>query len=169
MAQSKKKTRQQLSVICVSVSILALGASVTVFGHRDFRTGFACLGLATLSAVVLLGFTLPTRCRVITTRHEPCRNEAYGLVFGCSGAPGHKSAKFFARLGWRPDALRTNVPGGHESSAYKYAAAAPSQSSEAQSIMVIVSSSMGVCGFWFGFISTVAAVAAVVVGIMGLR
>jgi hypothetical protein len=54
--------------------------------------------LGVLPLALLLGFTLPVQCRVMTTRGTAYGNEAYGLLFGCNKAAGHWFNKFKARL-----------------------------------------------------------------------
>jgi hypothetical protein len=49
--------------------------------------------------VLVLGFTLPVRCRAKTTRQKACGNWAYGFLFGCTKTPGHSTDKFFVQLG----------------------------------------------------------------------
>jgi hypothetical protein len=63
----------------------------------DILTGAELIGWALLSLAVLLGFTWPTRCRVETSRHTACRNDAFGFLFGCRGY-GHWKEKFLIRI-----------------------------------------------------------------------
>lgn len=167
MSRSKRKTRRQLSLAFFSILAAAAALSVIQFGQSHLKDGFGLLGLAALSAAVLLGFTLPTRCRVITDKGRPCTKEAGGFLFGCHSGD-HQLAKFFARVGWETERLRpVEHPRSAPSSRGRAMGVSPQQS-EPQTFLITVPSSMGVCGFWFGLISTLAAVAGVIVGVVGL-
>jgi hypothetical protein len=166
MSLSKKRTRLQLTQLLTGVLIVALTFSVTAFHYWHMEQGFALLGVAVLSISAILGFTLRTRCRVITAKGLPCRNEAYGFLFGCDKAPGHRWMKFSARLGREQENLRRDGLPDLESVSTSFAM--PGHQPEMQTVLIAVGGGMGVCGFWFGLISTLAAVAAVVVGVVGL-
>jgi hypothetical protein len=166
MSLSKKQKRHRLTQVLTGVLILALTSSVTAFHYWHMEQGFALLGAAVLSLSAILGFTLRTRCRVITVLGLPCRNEAYGFLFGCDKTPAHKWMKFSARLGREPENLRSGASPQSEAAITSFAMSSPQ--SEMQTVLITVASGMGVCGFWFGLISTLAAVAAVVVGVLSL-
>jgi hypothetical protein len=165
MPQSKRKTRRQLSLAFFGIFAFAASLSVVQFGHSHLKDGFGLLGLAALAVAVLFGFTLPTRCRVITDKGHPCTKEAGGFLFGCTSGD-HQLAKFFARVGWETERLRPSAS-TPKASRGRVVGITPMQS-ESQTFHISVSSSMGICGFWFGFISTLAAVAGVIVGLVGL-
>jgi hypothetical protein len=178
MPQSKKKSRQQLTLLLTGIFFFTLASSAAVFDHGHLKQGFGLFGVAALSVAAMLGFTIRTRCRVITGKGSPCRNEAYGFLFGCDKAAGHKSTKLFARLGWESESIKSNSRtqnvegnltlnvGGSRSARH---AGASSAQQEVQRISVTVpNAGMGVCAFWFGLISTLAAVTGVIVSIMGL-
>jgi hypothetical protein len=150
---------------------------VAVFDHGHLKQGFGLLGFAALSVAAMLGFTLRARCRVITAKGSPCRNEAYGFLFGCDKAPGHKSTKLFARLGWERGSLKSSSLGQNVEGNLTLNVGPPSAKhmgtsntqQEYQHILVTVpNAGMGVCAFWFGLISTLAAVTGVIVSILGL-
>lgn len=166
MSQSKRKTRRQLSLVFFGIFAFAASLSVVQFGHSHLKDGFGWLGLAALAVAVLFGFTLPTSCRVITDKGHPCTKEAGGFLFGCTSSD-HQLAKFFARVGWETERIRPRASPQNGPSRGRVIGITPAQS-EFQTFHINVSSSMGVCGFWFGFISTLAAVAGVIVGLVGL-
>jgi hypothetical protein len=114
---------------------------------------------AFLPLALLLGFTLPVRCRVRTTRGTACGNDAYGLLFGCSNAAGHWIGKFRARLGIGKDISEQPPVGKRSEVAYQ---AAPSP----QTMRVTIEdSSLTRCGVWATLVSTVATIAGVIVTI----
>jgi hypothetical protein len=166
MAQSKRKTRRQLSVAFLSILVIAASLSVVQFGQSHLKDGFGLLGLAALAAAALLGFTIPTSCRIITDKGHPCTKEAGGFLFGCNSGD-HHLAKLFARLGWERERLRPDASHRSGPSRSRVIGVNPAQS-EPQTFQINVSSGMGVCGFWFGFITTLAAVAGVILSLVGL-
>jgi hypothetical protein len=167
MPQStKKKTRRQLSLAFFGISVVAAVLSADQFSQARLKDGFGLLGLAGLAAVALLGFTIPTRCRVITDKGHPCTKEVGGFLFGCNSGD-HHLAKFIARLGWQRERLKTDASLRNGPSRGRAVGVHPAQS-EPQAFLITVPNSMGVCGFWFSLISTLAAVAGVIVGLVGL-
>jgi hypothetical protein len=166
MPQSKRKTRRQLSLLFFGILAVAVGLAVIQFGHSHLKDGFGLLGLGALAAAVLLGFTIPTRCRVITEKGHPCTKEVGGYLFGCRSGD-HQVAKFLARMGWERERLGTGASPRAGSAPGRVVGVNATQS-DTQTLLITVPSGMSVCGFWFSLISTVAAVAGVVVGLMGL-
>jgi hypothetical protein len=154
--RSKRKSRRASSAVLM---VMACGfgvAAVAAFHAARLGRGFDFLGL-TLGAVgMAVAFTWPVSCRVLTVRGRECRNEAGGVLFGCH-APGHKLAKFRARIGLRqtqarpPAAARQPVPAAHSW-----------VPDEALPIVITVAGgAMGACAFWFGLITTATGVASV--------
>ena len=131
-----------VAVVKVRQDEFLLGAQLAVW---------ACLPLA-----LLLGFTLPVRCRVRTTRGTACGNSAYGLLFGCSNAAGHYWGKFRARLGVGKD-ISEQAPVGRQTAVMYQPAAGP------QTVkLTIEDSALTKCGSWATLISAVATVIGVV-------
>jgi hypothetical protein len=166
MRRSKRQRRQQLSVLLVIVLIIALAISVSAFDHQHWAEGFRAVGAAVFAATALLVFTIRTTCRVTTYRNRPCQNEAYGFLFGCSKAPGHWLAKFYARLGLQREAASSVTAPAPESSARRYGSARPGEPVPQRVVVTVNSGGLGVCGFWFGLVSTLAAVASVILAIL---
>lgn len=101
MAKRSRKQRMKALSWLLSVAVVALVAvGVVQIRHDDLLTGTELIGWALLTLAVLVGFTWPTRCRVETSRHTACRNDAYGFLFGCRGY-GHWKEKFLIRIRMR--------------------------------------------------------------------
>jgi hypothetical protein len=166
MRRSKKQRMQQLSMLLALVLIIALAVLISAFDHRHWADGFRALGAAVLAATALLAFTLRTACRVTTSRNRPCQNDAYGFLFGCGKVPGHRLAKFYARLGLQREAVRSVTPAGGSSTSYRGGSARSTQPDPRTVVVTVNSGGMGACGFWFSLVSTVAAVASVILGIL---
>jgi hypothetical protein len=127
------------------------------------RASFRPLAIAAYAAAVLLVFTLPVRCRVETTRRQACGQWAYGTLFGCGKVPGHRLAKFYARLGWQRAAVKAVAPSRRDSGDQR-------ASQYPQAITVTVAdSALAKCGFWVGVVGTAAGVVGVIIPIAGIR
>jgi len=141
-------------LVAATVAVLyAIGA----FRSDELRRGFDLSGDALFCLGIMLAFTLPVRCRVVTSKGGECKNEAYGVLFGCNRAGRHWSGKFAARLGPNRGSSRARpVPRQGAPTAHHLAP------EEALAIVVTVAGGgMGVCAFWFGLIGTAAGVASV--------
>jgi len=80
---SKRKLRRLWSFILIALACLAVLFAVAAFHSGSIGRAFDYLAAAGGSVAVVLAFTWPVRCRVITARGRECRNEAYGVLFGC--------------------------------------------------------------------------------------
>jgi hypothetical protein len=109
---------------------------------------------------LLLGFTLPVRCRVRTTRGTACGNDAYGLLFGCSKAAGHWFGKFRARLGIGKDISEQAPVGKRTAVMYQPAPSQPAMK------MTIEDSALTKCGSWATLVAAVATIVGVVATFM---
>jgi len=154
---SKRKLRRLWSFVLIVVACLAALATVAAFHSGSIGSGFDYLAAAASCVAVVLAFTWPVRCRVITARRRECRNEAYGVLFGCH-VRGHGFGKFFARLGLRREPERPKVV-----SRQQPAAASHWTPADALPIVITVAGGgAGICAFWFGLITTAAGVVSVV-------
>jgi len=95
-------------LFCLTVAGLVLVGAVQI-SQNDFLTGTELIGWASISLALLLGFIWPTRCRVETSQHAACKNDAYGFLFGCKGY-GHWKEKFLIRIGLRRGETRPVQP-----------------------------------------------------------
>ena len=88
MARSKRKNMQALSVLLFLVVACLVAVAVVNIKHHDILTGTQLIAWSFVPLTLLLVFLWPTRCRVIEARSKPCRNDAYGFLFGCNrGGP----------------------------------------------------------------------------------
>jgi hypothetical protein len=142
-----------MSGFVILLAFLAVLGAVHSFRSDELLTGaeFACAS-AGLSGLAI-AFTLPMRCRVVTTRGGECGNVAYGVLFGCTMAAGHWSGKFRARLGLPRHEPRRPPSVLHRGGTAGVAA-------EALPIVITVAGGAGgVCAFWFALIGTASGVA----------
>lgn len=140
----------------LALAVLGLVAAGAVkLKHDYFLAGTQLTGWALFPLALLLGFTLPVRCRVKTTRRKACGNYAYGFLFGCTMAAGHWRGKFLVRLHVRPDEAK---PVGHRqpTGSYTLMHQAPQQPQPVR--VTVENDGLGICGFWVGVVSAVAAV-----------
>jgi hypothetical protein len=174
---TRKQTMQRWTLVLVIAFVFFVALSVVQFGHEHLKDGFGLVGAAALAAAGLFGYTLPTKCCIITLRGRLCPNDAYGFLFGCHNASGHRLAKFFARLGWQTENLKSDWQREKLEGSLSLNMGPPPvehaedshTQQEVQHVLVTVpNAGMGVCAFWFGLISTLAAVAGVIVGLAGL-
>jgi hypothetical protein len=156
---SKRANRTAASVVLFLLAAGSVIVAATKVSQDEFLTGAQFVAWACLPLAVLLGFTLPVRCRVRTTRGTACGNAAYGLLFGCSNAAGHRWGKFRARLGIGKD-ISELAPIGRQTAVMYQPAPGP------QTIrLTIEDSALTKCGSWATLISTVATVIALIITI----
>jgi hypothetical protein len=127
---------------------------VTVVKVRqgEVLTGTQVAAWTFIPLALLLGFTLPVQCRVRTARGTACRNEAYGLIFGCNKTAGHAFGKFRARFGIGKDISEQAPIGKRTAVMYQYP---PGQQAVK---LTIEDSALTKCGSWATLFSTVVAV-----------
>jgi hypothetical protein len=147
-------------LICLAVVGLAAAGVVQIRQH-DILTGVELIGWAFVPLAILLGFTWPTRCRVETSRHTACRNDAYGFLFGCRGS-GHWKEKFLIRIGVRRGEMRPVQP----------RRPAPAQVfmyqpfPQTRPVKVIVEDNVrSKCAFWIALVSAIAGIVQAVVAV----
>ena len=160
--QSRKQKMKNLSWL-LSLAIVGLAAArVVQIRQDDILTGAELIGWALLSLAVLLGFTWPTRCRVETSRHTACRNDAFGFLFGCRGY-GHWKEKFLIRIRLRRGEMKP-VQAREPAAAQAFMHQPVPQS---QPVKVIVEDNAhSKFLFWVAVISMVAGIAQVTIAIM---
>ena len=99
---AKRSRKQRMKGLSWLLSLVVVGlaaAGIVQIRQDDALTGAELIGWAFLSLAVLSGFTWPTRCRVETSRHTACRNDAYGFLFGCRGY-GHWKENTYTLAAW---------------------------------------------------------------------
>jgi hypothetical protein len=110
MARNRKRNRQYLSGIFTLAILVLLVLAFVAFKHHYFLIGFRYLAWADVPFTPLVLLTFPTMCRVETTKDKPCRNNAYGFLFGCGQQTAHRWGKFYAQLGFKNAAARLIQP-----------------------------------------------------------
>jgi peptidoglycan/LPS O-acetylase OafA/YrhL len=91
-------TMRAVSVVLFLTVAGLVVAGISQIRHHDVLTGTKLITWAFVPLAILLGFTLPVRCKVKRTNRQACGNWAYGLLFGCTKAAGHWTEKFRVRL-----------------------------------------------------------------------
>ena len=154
MARSKRKNMQALSGLLFLVVACLVAVAVVNIKHHDILTGTRLIAWSFVPLTLLLVFLWPTRCRVKTSRSKPCRNDAYGFLFGCNRG-GHWWKKFSVRLGFYKEpheGPRRRSARGDQVVMYQVMP-------EGQPVRVTVEDTkLGVCGFWIGLAASVATV-----------
>jgi hypothetical protein len=165
MARSTSTLRTMRAVSAVLVLAVAglVAVGVNEMRHWDILTGWELIAWAFVPLTILLGFTVPVRCKVKRTNRQACGNWAYGLLFGCRRAAGHWHEKFAARLRL-PDKevkpVERRQPAGGQAFNYQ-------PTPQGQPVRVTVEdSTLGVCGFWISAVSMVATVIGVIVAVV---
>jgi len=147
-------------LLFLAVVVLAI-VGVVQIRHDDLLTGTELIGWALLTLAVLVGFTCPNRCRVETSRHTACRNDAYGFLFGCRGY-GHWKEKFLIRIRMRHGEmkpLQAREPAAAQAFMYQ-----PIPQSEPMKV-IVEDNARSRFLFWVAIISMVAGIAQTVVAI----
>jgi len=145
---------QGLSVFLALAIIILIIVVIAQLRHQAFHAVFVATAWASGLLAILLGATWPTKCKVKTRLKKPCRNWAYGFVFGCRQT-SHFWDKFFARIRLDREALNYAQPSGPPTDND----AEPSSQSEPaqQPIKVrIEESACDKCGFWLGVAAALA-------------
>ena len=148
--QSTLKSMRAVSALLFLAVAGLMTAGVVKIRHDYLLTGTELIGWAFASLALLLGFTLPVRCRVKRTNRKACGNWAYGLLFGCRKAASHWSDKFLFRIGLRRDEVKP-VTAPKPKGSYAMHQPAPTQSKPLK--VTVEESALAKCGFWIGFAS----------------
>ena len=160
---STLKTSKAISAVLVLAVAVLVAVGVNEMRHWDILTGWKLIAWAFVPSTILLGFTLPVRCKVKRTNRQACGNWAYGLLFGCTKAAGHWHEKFAARLRLphkEVKPVQRRQPTGTYALNYRPAR-------QRQEVKVTVEdSALGVCGFWISTVSMVATVVGVIVAVV---
>jgi hypothetical protein len=159
--QSRKQRMKNLSRL-LSLAVVGLAASGVVQIRQDgILTGAELIGWAFLSLALLLGFTWPTRCRVETSRHTACRNDAYGFLFGCRGY-GHWKEKFLIRIRFRHGKMKpVQLREPAAAQAFMYQPVPQSQPVK----VIVEDNARSKFLFWIAVISMIAGIAQTVIAV----
>lgn len=156
---SRRRNRRAASAVFFLLAAVSMAVAVAKLRHHEIATGLQFGAWSFLPLGLLLGFTLPVQCRVMTTRGTACGNEAYGLLFGCNKAAGHALNKLRARLHLQSSAatpIRHAKPTAPIAAMYHIAPGS-------QPLRVTIDdTALSRCGVWAGIISAVATVAGVI-------
>jgi hypothetical protein len=156
--QSKIQNRKAATTVFVALAVCLVAAGAIQVDHHYLLAGTQLIGWAFLPLAIALGFTWPVKCRVKTSGHRACRNWAYGFLFGCSQAAGHRWGKLLVRLGLKGDEARP-VESRKAAGSYALAYQPPPQSTPnpPQSKRTTnEDSTLSKCGAWFGIASAIA-------------
>jgi hypothetical protein len=159
--RSKIQNRKAATTVLVVLAICLVAAGVTQIDHHYVLAGTQYIGWAFLPLAIALGFTWPVKCRVKTTGRKACGNWAYGFLFGCAQAAGHRWGKLLVRLGLKGDEAKpveSRKPAGSYALTYQ----PPPQSKP----MTVEDSTLAKCGSWFGIGSAVATVVQTIIAVI---
>lgn len=156
---SRRRNRRAASAVLFLLAAGSMAVAVTKVRHHEISTGLQLGVWSFLPLALLLGFTLPVQCRVMTTRGTACGNEAYGLLFGCNKAAGHALNKFRARLHLQSSAA---TPIQHAKPTAPIAAMYHIAPGTQPLRVTIDDTALSRCGVWAGIVSAVATVAGVI-------
>jgi hypothetical protein len=146
---------------CLSLAIACfVVATVINIRHDDFMTATHLIGWTFALLAVLVGFVWPTRCEVETSLRRPCRNEAYGFLFGCWQSAHHLD-KFLVRVRMNREITRSTRRGTTESRV-----SALQMPPESEPLKVSVENDVfSIMGFWIGAVSAITGIAQVVIAV----
>jgi hypothetical protein len=156
---SRRKRRRAASALLFLLTAGLIALAVSKARQHEILTGLQLAAWSFLPLALLLGFTLPVQCRVMTTRGTACGNEAYGLLFGCNKAAGHAFNKFRARMHLQSNAT---TPVQHARPTASLAVSYQIAPGPEPLRVTIDDTALSRCGVWAGIVSAVAAVAAVI-------
>src|SRR6266700_1546477 len=95
---SKRRNRRAATAFLLLVAAVLMTIAVVKIRQDQILIGVELGAWAFVPLALVIGFTYPVQCRVMTTRGTACGNEAYGLLFGCNKAAGHALNKIWVRL-----------------------------------------------------------------------
>ncbi|HEX3962303.1 MAG TPA: hypothetical protein VHZ03_37695 [Trebonia sp.] len=163
MGRTSRRQRRRYINLVVMVAILVFGLGA----YASFRRGAVAAGVEALgSTLIILGicfmFTWPTKCRIVTSKESPCKNESYGMLLGCRH---HTMDKLRIRLGMlSAGALKNTRPADGPD------VALPNMWAKDSVVSFTIDSGAGdTSAFVFGLVSAVTGVASVIVGVLALR
>lgn len=166
MTRRRKSDRElswNLFLLLTAIFLVLAVLAVHRFKSEQTSGGFEALGYAILVLAIDLMFALPSRCRVATSRHQPCHNQAYGLLFGC--LRDHFWTKLFVRLGLQREAVKRVGSGkGSQRAAVRLG---DHGTSNGEAVRVSIEATpIERCAVWIGAISGLLGIAATLTGVL---
>ena len=158
--QSTIKTMRAVSTVLFLTVAGLVAVGIDQMRHWDILTGWKLIAWALVPLAILLSFTLPVMCKVKRTNGLACGQRAYGLLFGCFRTPRHWHEKFAARLQLPHKEVK---PVERRQSTGSYALNYQPTRQRQDIKVTIEDGRLGVCGFWVGVVSMIAAVIPVIV------
>lgn len=160
---SKRRSRRAATAFLFPVAIVLMTVAVVQIRQHHILLGVELAAWAFVPLALVIGFTYPVQCRVMTTRGTACGNEAYGLLFGCNKAAGHAFNKLRARLHLQSNA---STPIRHAKPAANAALMFQTAPGPESLRVTIADTTLSRCGVWAGVVSAVAGVAGVIVTVV---
>jgi hypothetical protein len=161
--QSTIKSMRAVSALLFLAVAGLITAGVVKIRHDYLLTGAELIGWAFVPLALLLGFTLPVRCRVKRTNRKACGNWAYGLLFGCRKTAGHWSGKFLVRLRLKHDEAKPVERRQSSGNTVVFNQPVP----QPKPVKVTVEeSALAKCGFWVGFASGIAGISQAIISLV---
>ena len=151
-----------MSAILFMLFAVSMVVGVVKVKEHEILMGLQLVGWSFLPLALLLGFTLPVQCRVMTTRGTACGNEAYGLLLGCNKAAGHPLSKLRARLHLQSTAVTPIRQANPTANLTVMHHVTPRSGPLTVSI---ADTALSRCGVWAGIVSAVGTVAGVILTI----
>jgi hypothetical protein len=162
--QSTIKSMKALSALLFLAVAGLITAGVVKIRHDYPLTGTELIGWAFIPLALLLGFTLPVRCRVKRTNRKACGNWAYGLLFGCRKAAGHWSGKFLVRLRLKGDEAKSVESRKPSGNTVVFNQPVAQQSKPVK--VTVEESALAKCGFWIGLVSGIVGLMQAIVAVV---
>lgn len=160
--KSRIKRMRTLSGLLLLVAAGLVSAGVVQIRQYHLLTGTELIGWAFVPLAAVLGATWPVRCKVKRTNRKACGHWAYGFLFGCYDVADHWKDKFLVRLGFlRGEAAPIERRQPADAQVFMHQPAAQSQPVR----VTVEDSTRSICGFWFGALSLVLAIAQTVIAV----
>jgi hypothetical protein len=89
---------------------IIVAAPIFIVTHYNWTVVLISVPIILFLPTCYLALLMPIRCRVATRKGSPCRNRAYGVIFGCKQY--HYSMKALARIGKHEQDDPRSTPNG---------------------------------------------------------
>jgi hypothetical protein len=137
-----------------------IAVPIYVITHYDWTIALICISTMLFVPAWYLTLRMPTQCRVATVKGHPCRNRAYGVIFGCKQY--HYLMKARVRIGKSEQDAPQPAPNGYRQ---KTGGAALGTHGDTRQVVVvrIEEGAKGHIAFCFAILSDLCTVVPVVV------